>query len=115
MNDSLEKIYADIPALNCKRRCQEFCGPVTGGPLEQKRLAAAPRAAMPSTEPDSCTFLDGITGGCTIYDIRPLICRLWGLVEDLRCPHGCVPERLLTKAEAYALLRRTAKIQNEAP
>src|SRR2546429_6087610 len=31
-------------------------------------------------------------GRCTVYEVRPMICRLWGMVEGMQCPHGCVPE-----------------------
>lgn len=29
---------------------------------------------------------------CGVYEVRPLICRLWGIIESLPCPYGCVPE-----------------------
>ena len=43
---------------------------------------------------------------CEIHEARPLICRLFGIVDiDLmRCPWGCVPERWLSDAESRALL-----------
>ena len=31
---------------------------------------------------------------CTIYEVRPIICRLFGLVKDddrMICPYGCKP------------------------
>ena len=31
-------------------------------------------------------------GCCTVYDRRPLICRLWGIDEAMPCEHGCVPQ-----------------------
>ncbi len=33
-----------------------------------------------------CRFRDGEAGRCRIYPARPLICRLFGLVEWLPCP-----------------------------
>lgn len=46
-------------------------------------------------------------GQCSVYDVRPMICRVWGASEDLVCPYGCRPEpgrRRLTSAETLALL-----------
>lgn len=31
-------------------------------------------------------------GRCSVYDVRPMVCRLWGLVPSMRCPYGCKPE-----------------------
>ena len=45
-------------------------------------------------------------GRCTIYDDRPLVCRLWGAAENLICPFGCKPDRYLTEAEAVDLMSR---------
>ena len=35
---------------------------------------------------EACLFQDVIRGGCVIYPVRPLICRLFGRVEWLPCP-----------------------------
>jgi Fe-S-cluster containining protein len=54
---------------------------------------------------------DKLSGGrCTVYPDRPLICRLFGVVEQMRCPFGCVPERFLSERAAYALLERAEKL-----
>lgn len=31
--------------------------------------------------------------GCQVYEDRPLICRLFGTTERLRCPRGMKPEK----------------------
>lgn len=52
-------------------------------------------------------FCEALTDAkrCAVYDVRPLICRLWGAVEDMPCPYGCTPEpRFLTTQEAMILL-----------
>lgn len=38
----------------------------------------------------SCPAL--VDGRCSVYDDRPMICRLYGTVEVMRCPYGCVPK-----------------------
>lgn len=42
----------------------------------------------------SCEFSDPDGPRCMIYPVRPLICRLFGLVEWLPCPLGRVPVRV---------------------
>ena len=51
-----------------------------------------------------CAYLQ--EGRCTIYNDRPLVCRLWGAAENLICPFGCKPDRYLTEAEAVDLMQR---------
>jgi Fe-S-cluster containining protein len=51
----------------------------------------------PGTEPDegvfytACRFRDRERGRCSIYPVRPLVCRLFGHVEWLPCPIQKVP------------------------
>lgn len=52
-----------------------------------------------------CPALDFI-GRCSVYEIRPLICRLWGVVETMKCHYGCEPERYLTDEEGKVFFAR---------
>lgn len=51
----------------------------------------------PGTEPEdgvfytACRFRDVERGRCSIYPVRPLVCRLFGHVEWLPCPIEKVP------------------------
>jgi hypothetical protein len=45
-----------------------------------------------------------------VYDARPLICRLWGVSENLQCPYGCVPERMLTLEEAQDFMQEYIRL-----
>ncbi|HEV2379781.1 MAG TPA: hypothetical protein VG206_08280 [Terriglobia bacterium] len=55
-----------------------------------------------------CPYL--VAGQFFIYGVRPLICRLWGLVKAMRCPHGCEPEQWLSDEEARAMLARVIQL-----
>lgn len=56
-----------------------------------------------------CTHLKG--GRCSIYEHRPLICRLFGATTDLRCGHGCRPEHGFIDDEvAQRLMQRTREL-----
>lgn len=56
-----------------------------------------------------CVYL--VDGRCSVYQNRPLICRMYGAVESLPCPHGCKPDRgALPDAESRALLLKATEI-----
>lgn len=105
--NKLDAIYARIPKLKCQRKCQECCGPIGCFRGELDRMNAASLVPLVATS-TNCPALIG--GSCSVYEVRPLICRLWGVVREMACPHGCEPERWLTDAEVEALFHETHKI-----
>ena len=54
-------------------------------------------------------MLDG--NNCTVHSVRPLICRIWGATEDMKCKHGCKPEYYLTRQQAEELIRKVYSIE----
>lgn len=92
----LDQVYAQIPTVECRLRCQDSCRDVPILTAEQDRLQ------LP-TAFDVCPKLSGF-GTCTVHEDRPLMCRLWGVTENMPCPHGCTPTRMLTVAEGAALV-----------
>lgn len=111
VDDSLlDEIYAALPALRCKGKCQGSCGPLAIPQVEYDRLARSRGGAATYNDPKGdlsgrCSKL-GSDGRCTAYKFRPLICRLYGMAESLRCPHGCVPERWVSDVEFREMLVR---------
>ena len=114
----LAELYARIPAVpDCDGRCWTSCGPIEMSDRERQRIRAAGvritpyRQAMASGERFWC---DALTGGkrCAVYDLRPMICRLWGAAEGLPCVYGCVPEggQWLSDADAYRLIAESMRI-----
>jgi Fe-S-cluster containining protein len=55
-----------------------------------------------------CTFLDMETRHCSIYPVRPLVCRLLGHTEWLPCPIEKVP-RVVDTGLALELMRAYAE------
>lgn len=95
----LWSIYRSIPIGDCDG-CHE-CGEKCAGEIKMTRLeflriraclgdrpapAQRQRAAGEFAAP--CRFYDPSLPGCIVYPARPLICRLFGLVEWLPCPIG---------------------------
>lgn len=110
-----------LPTFRCRGKCQDQCSVVPMNAAEVRALQAAagrefdvwpsPGLAQDAgrdftiTPPGSlrCPALDA-SGRCSGYAGRPMICRLYGMVEALRCPHGCEPSRWLDDHEAAELL-----------
>jgi hypothetical protein len=101
-DERLEALYATLPTIDCQRHCYDSCGPIETSVRERQRIE---QRAGPLTcgLGASCSMLR--ENRCGVYEIRPLICRLWGVVETMRCPYGCKPEpRYLTSEEGARLL-----------
>lgn len=96
----LEHLWHSLPNDDCDGcdGCGEKCAgdiPMTQWEFEQiqsavlgSEVAATSPAAAPARGPFAppCRFRDEDAGRCRIYAARPLICRLFGLVEWLPCP-----------------------------
>jgi Fe-S-cluster containining protein len=116
----LDALYAELPSLECRGLCWHSCGPIDMSIAERERIAergvhiegytraAAERYRATGTVAP-CPAL-GPFRTCGVHDIRPMICRLWGSTETMRCPHGCRPSRELTEAEQLAFLERSRVI-----
>lgn len=101
----LKELYDSLPKIACKRLCQICCGPVIPDaclPEEREKLSLLP--IVETVRADlTCGAL--LNGQCSIYVHRPLICRLYGCVEAMRCPHGCEPEFWMTDRQVEEILR----------
>lgn len=88
-------VYARIPRIECKGLCAESCGPIGCSAREVDAMLDAgvvpPRLRMHPKLGATCSHLTD-EGRCAIYAHRPLVCRLYGVVSGLRCPHGCKRE-----------------------
>lgn len=123
---ALRAIYADLPTVDCVGECWPTCGPVYPeavfqaerrilarlvGRRKQQGPALLLFSARVGREVPACEFLDPIDKRCTIYEKRPLVCRLWGAADeawrDFHCKHGCtVTPARLSQAEASVFMAR---------
>lgn len=83
-------LWEMVPKIECKGLCSNSCGPIDMSDVE-RRLISEQGLEIPGMTCLTCPALD-FAGRCRVYDIRPMICRLWGVTETMKCPHGCVPE-----------------------
>lgn len=115
----LAEIYNSLPHLKCQGKCQDSCGVIPVFEIEVqniKRLNLNPPSTVNSSQYGelTCSQLSAF-GTCKIYSSRPLACRLFGLVEKMRCPFGCVPERWLTDEETDKLMEKLIKLSGGVP
>ena len=114
----IAELWAEVPTIACKGRCPSSCGPIDASRAERRilrehgiRLRALPLLDVACGEVRTCPAL--VDGRCSVYAVRPLICRLWGVVESMPCPWGCKPERYLSDAQARALLLAAARLRGD--
>lgn len=85
--------------------------------LPKKEFYSSVEFYVPYEGTGCCQFLMPFLGTCRVYALRPMICRLWGLIDHpyMRCnTFGCVPERWLTPEEGRWYFQEVLKIEREA-
>lgn len=89
---ALETLYASMPGVKCKGLCASECTSISMSDLEHQRVADA-GTAIPRPSPANlgkpCPALKD--GRCTVYEVRPFICRIYGATSGtaVDCKHGC--------------------------
>lgn len=119
---TLDALYARLPSIVCQRKCGIACGAVPVTDLEARRVQLAahvkprtipvtvvPPGEVASRTIERCIYLRG-EAACTVYAVRPLICRVWGLTKMLSCMHGCVPSRWVSDLEFLDLARAVERL-----
>lgn len=106
----------NLPKLHCRGLCHQSCGPIAISCAEfdtlkgivGERIQGEPfQGGMIISNFDPKTYTCPLlTPGkrCSVYEHRPMICRIWGMTKKLRCPFGCRPSRWLSESEARVLL-----------
>lgn len=110
-------IYSQLPPLECRGLCQECCGPIAVADVELKMIVErighhpAPMGRLGRQNSMACMTCPLLKDGqCSIYDIRPFICRLWGVTKSMPCPHGCRPKKWITDEKAHELMSELENI-----
>ncbi len=99
----IQKQYERIPSFACIPGCTKCCGPVPFAEAELAQIQPKPFTGL------QCQY--ATETGCSVYAHRPLLCRLFGAVDDPRliCPEGCGPEKKLTAHQGRTILRHYLK------
>lgn len=111
MEEALRGLFDEVPDVECKGLCVQSCGPIAMSAAEEAVILAK-HGCVPAASPvdQACSSLRD--GRCSIYADRPLVCRVFGAVRDLRCPFGCAPKSgLMPSREARKLFMRAEAIK----
>ena len=100
----IEKLYLLIPKSRCKDGCFECCTNIVQFAREE-----AERAGEYKYD-GVCGFL-GADKRCGVYENRPLVCRIYGASEILKC-EDCEPERYLSEGETREIIRAYVRIKD---
>ncbi|MBW1982404.1 MAG: YkgJ family cysteine cluster protein [Deltaproteobacteria bacterium] len=109
----LDDLYQLIPDFMCTPGCHECCRSFgvpsqTKAEAERIKQFLLERGRKPQpAQGTTCPYLT--EEGCSIYPVRPLICRLYGTSVNYLCKEGVKPLRLLhedEEAEIFHLYQR---------
>ena len=109
--EALDELYAELPTVECQGKCWHECTTVPCSNAEMLR-AMGLRIEVPELQPGGfCPYLDMASKRCTVHAVRPMLCRLWGVTEGMKCPHGCKPSpRYLTVAEQRDYIEKAMEV-----
>jgi Fe-S-cluster containining protein len=114
---TLNELYSRVPKMiGCDGRCWISCGPADMADRERARLREAGYRITPPVEAHTQAetfWCEALTADhrCAVYEIRPLICRIWGAAESIQCPYGCVPAGgFLSDDEVVSLLAEAENV-----
>jgi len=110
MKEELKELYEKIPSFTCKENCGLCCGPILCKRPESEILNKQPK--VKNQEVLDCPFLDE-NKRCSCYEVRPLVCRLFGAIEILKCPEGCKPDCFLTEDDVQSILAVYKKLGDD--
>lgn len=106
-DEALDLVWALVPDVDCKGLCHGACGPIAMSEAERDRLWRRRGLLIEdaaATVSGDCPALSA-DKRCRGYEDRPTICRVYGAVEGLKCPHGCEPvSGRLSDADGSAVL-----------
>jgi hypothetical protein len=111
-SDRIRSLRTQIPTFDCVPGCHDCCGPVTASSEEMARL---PRKTTAEQDAALARFDCVHLGpqGCTVYDERPLICRLFGTTPRLPCPNGRGPLEVIdprVERQVHRLIATTRQV-----
>lgn len=118
MTHPLQDLYDQVPDSNCQGLCVNICSRIDLSVVERQLIerrygVRIPHGAEQHYGP--CPALDQQSGRCLVYEDRPMVCRLYGSVEDFLCEHGCRPDPAPLSNSAGRRLSQEALLRGGIP
>lgn len=125
----LQALYEQVPEVNCSGACHGACCFVVASHREREKMEQLTGKKFETVDareidPDQqrwgqdnrplaryrCSMLTD-DGRCSVYEDRPMICRLFGAAEGIECHvNGCTCEKPLKLVDGMALLNDAMRI-----
>jgi hypothetical protein len=116
----LPVVTPEFPPMRCDVGCGECCGPAPVTKTEFDRVVeyVIKHKIVPKDQGLTCPlYLDG---KCSVYEVRPLVCRAFGHVDGMDCDRGyntnlpteVVNARLLANGEVDHVLHEVLALNN---
>lgn len=111
---SYGEVLQSLPTVNCKGLCQASCGPIAECTTDLELMileqATGEQVVLATNPSHSCPLLKN--GRCSVHEVRPIICRMFGVVDDehMRCPYGCEPARWVSNSEARRIFNKAIEL-----
>lgn len=116
----LTEIYAEVPDVGCKGLCWNHCTTISLFAAERTALELATGRPVigehfEASEQGPELTIIGANGPCphlsashrcSVYEHRPIICRVFGAADGLPCPHGCKPPKPMADEQTFDLFNR---------
>lgn len=85
---AVSSMFMKLPVMQCDEGCGKCCGiiPVTHEEFGAVRRFIRKNLIVPIDQGATCPFYQG--GKCAVYDVRPVVCRMFGHSPKLVCPYG---------------------------
>lgn len=96
----IQKLYDQIPSFKCIEGCYECCD----NQIQYAEEEAERVGGFDYKGSRLCPHIKD--GGCSVYENRAFICRIYGASEMMPCPHGCRPEKYLSEEETRQLVKK---------
>lgn len=93
LDETLDALWARVPNAGCQGLCADACGPIGMSEVERDRIRRRHGVVIEdaATAPGTLDCPALVGGRCSVYADRPMVCRVWGVIDPLPCPHGCLP------------------------
>lgn len=107
MNPKLEQTYKQIPSSKCPNDCGKCCGILFPSLAELRNIKEW--CVAHHVEYRDFNYQLGIDcpylardKSCSIYPVRPFLCRIYGVSKELPCK-WCTPEKILNRNQSANL------------
>ena len=110
----LKYLYSKIPEFNCIPRCTACCGPHPWANVEHRVIAKwmSERGMVEKfskTMFGDCQYIENHK--CSIYEVRPVLCRLFGVVDTPKLMCSFRPSKgHISDEEAREIMRKVFEL-----